>query len=326
MYLRVQSVLPALCLAALQAGAASAPPLYEPVGGANAPSPTPPPPLVVTTAEMQAEGFTIRVPSGEYRAPAEGAPNYRIPGPIVAFKGPDNVWRGHGYLETYARITSFKGEVAADRATLKYVFENEGRYDVTISIRGNVAAINEECTLGQRNFYVFDAFYGWEPSSAFVTDPTGDKHAFLYLPCHYDKLEASITPSTNTSPALGAVAVLNPDRATRDVAAFIVRSPDAWRNADRMAIGLWQHRQLPGDPASRHFLGPETKSDSTPNPRTVPLIGKSLYEGHVTVEFNLGSGRRLTAFTVYPKPAVKEDLPVPLRQAIEAAAMKPEQR
>jgi hypothetical protein len=323
MCLRIQSVFVAVFLAAAQARAAPAPPVYEPVGGANAPSPTAPPALVVNTAELQAEGFAIRVPSGEYNAPAEGAPNYRIPGPIVAFKGPDNLWRGHGYIETYARLKSFKGEVAADKATLKYVFENEGRYDVTITVRGSIAAITEECNLGQRNFYVFDAYYGWAPSSAFVTDPTGGKHAFLYMPCHYDKLEASMTPSTNTSPSLGAVAVLHPDKGNSDVAAFIVRAPDAWQNADRMAIGLWQHRQLPGDPASRHFLGPETKSDSTPNPRTAPLIGKSLYEGHVTIEFSLGSGRRSLAFTVYPKPAAKEDLPAPLRQAIQAAANMP---
>lgn len=293
---------------------ASAPPVYEPVGGANAPTSSPPPSLIVGTAELKADGFSVRVPTGEYTAPASGAPNYSVPGPIVAFKGSDGVWRGHGYLETYSRLKTFKGEVSADSAVLTYVFENDARYQVAMKVSGRAVNIDEDCALGPRNAYVFDAYYNWEPSSAFVTDPAGEKHAFLYLPCHYDKVEASITPSTNTTPGLGAVAVVHPDSSKRDVAAFFVRAPATWRDPDRMAVSLWQHRQLPGDPASRHFLGPETKSDSTPNPRTAALLGKSLYEGHVTVEHSLGAGKRSLGFTVYAKPAERDALPNPLRQ------------
>lgn len=316
---RTLAVFCTLIAAAGCALAVSAPPAYEPVGGANAPTSAAPPTLVVGTAEMQAEGFTLRVPSGDYHAPAGGAPNYRVPGPIVSFKGPDGSWRGHGYLETYARLVSFKGEVSAGQAVLKYVFENDARYDVTLKVDGRTVRMDEESTLGPRNFFVFDAYYGWEPSSAFVIDPAGRNHAFLYLPCHYDKNEAMVTPSTNTAPALGAIAILHPDTAKRDVAAFFARSPSEWRNADRMAFALWQHRQLPGDPASRHFLGPETKSDSTPNPRTAPLLGRSLYEGHVTVEFSLGTGRRATGFMVYQKPVERDSIPGALRQAVRDA-------
>jgi hypothetical protein len=84
-----------------------------------------------------------------------------------------------------------------------------------------------------------------------------------------------------------------------------------------MAMGLWQHRQLPGDPGSRQFLGPETKSDSTPNPRTASLLGTSLYEGHVTLEFSLGNGKRTMGFTVYPRPQNREEIPAPLKALVK---------
>ncbi len=310
-----------LALAVLSAqGAPEGPPLYEPVGGANAPAASPPPPLVIATVTLDAGTFSVKVPSGEYTAPAGGAPNYRIPGPIVAFKGPDSKWRGHGYLETYARLQSFKSEVANSRARLTYGFEDGAEYQVTVEAKDGLVTLDEECALGPRNLYVFDAYYGWQPSGGFVVDASGERHAFLYLPCHYDKVEATVTPSTNVSPPLAAAAVFNPDPMTRDIAAFFVRTPKAWANADRMSFSIWQRRQLPGDPASRHFLGPETKSDSTPNPRTAALLGPSLYEGHVAIEFSLGIGKRAMGFAVYPKPPSREEIPAPLKALVKQAS------
>jgi hypothetical protein len=269
---------------------------------------------------LDAGTFSVKVPVGEYVAPPEGAPNYRIPGPIVAFKGQDGLWRGHGYLETYARLKSFRGEVTPPRARLLYGFEGDAKYQVALEAKSGVVTLDEECSLGPRNVYVFDAYYGWLPSSAFVLDAIGERHAFLYLPCHYDKVEATVTPSTNILPSLSAVAVLHPDATNRDIAAFYVRSPSAWTNPDRMAMGLWQHRQLPGDPGSRQFLGPETKSDSTPNPRTASLLGTSLYEGHVTLEFSLGNGKRTMGFTVYPRPQNREEIPAPLKALVKGSS------
>jgi hypothetical protein len=314
--------LPRLMLASLAATlsvhllAADTPRLYEPVGGANAPTSSPPPELIVGTVVLDADGFSVKVPVGEYTAPPAGAPNYRVPGPIVAFKGTDGQWRGHGYLETYTRLKSFKGEVTPPRARLDYRFEDGGIYRVTLEAKSGVIVMEEDCSLGPRNLYVFDAYYGWQPSSAFVLDGTGERHAFLYLPCHYDRVEATVTPATNVSPSLSAAAILHPEPAIRDIAASFVRSATDWKNPDRMAAGLWQRRQLPGDPGSRHFLGPETKSDSTPNPRTAALLGTSLYEGHVTMEFNLGNGKRTMGFVVYPKPPVRDEIPAALKKII----------
>ena len=83
-----------------------------------------------------------------------------------------------------------------------------------------------------------------------------------------------------------------------------------------MGIQLWQRRQRPGDPASRHFLGPETKSDATPNPRTAGMLGTSLYEGHVTIELNLGRGSRKLGFAAVAKGTPKEQLPAPFMRCV----------
>jgi hypothetical protein len=284
---------------------------FAQVGGANSPAPSPPQKLILDTAEIKAAGFTVKVPTGEYTAPAGGAPNYSVPGPIIAFKGPDGVWRGHGYLETYPRLLSFKGQVTGEKAQLVYIFEDGKQYQVNLEARKGAILMEETANLGPRNLFVFDCYYGnWLPSSGFVLSGDLTKHAFLYLPCFYDKPEATLTN--------GGIAVVSADAGKKDVAGFWARDTGNWSGADTMSYRIWQHRQLPGDPASRHFLGPETKSDSTPNPRTAPLLGQSLYEGHVTIELSLGTGTRKLAFGVAGKGETKETLPEPFQKLAEA--------
>jgi hypothetical protein len=296
-------VLAASCSIAL-ADDPSPTPQLVPVGGANSPRPSPPPPLVLATTELSAGSFTVKVPTGSFAAPSGGAATYSVPGPIISFRGPDGVWRGHGYLETYPRLLSFEGKADATSASLVYTFEREKRYEVKLTAKDGVVILEEISDLGPRNVFVFDAYYDhWLPSSGFALSNDGKHHAFLYLPCYYDKPEVTINPST---PAAGAVAVLSEEPAKTDIAGFVALGMNQWKDGDTMGIQLWQRRQLPGDPSSRHFLGPETKSDSTPNPHTVPLMGQSLYEGHVTIELNLGTGTRRLAFIVTSKGPTRE--------------------
>lgn len=300
----------------LAAGPVTRPPgRYPPVGGANAPRPTGPPALVIKTDVLETAAFAVRVPVGTYIAPAGGAPNYTVPGPIVAFKGPDDVWRGHGYLETYPRLLKFEGRVAGGAASLVYTFEQDKYYKVRLESKGGALLLEEESDLGPRNLYVFDGYYGdWLPSAGFAVDTGAVHHAFLYLPCHYDQPEVTIRPAELGKGALPAgVAVLSPDAGKDDVAGFWCCDVESWTNADRMGITLWQRRQRPGEPGSRHFLGPETKSDSTPNPRTAGLIGQSLYEGHVTIEFALGTGTRRLGFAVTGKGHTRQAVPEALK-------------
>jgi hypothetical protein len=304
-----------------------------PVGGANSPQPSPPHQLVIECGELSAGDFAIKVPTGTYTAPVGGAPNYSVPGPIVAFKGADGVWRGHGYLETYPRLLKFTGTLDKTSATLDYRFEEDKSYQVKITVANGVILLDETSNLGPRNVYVLDCFYGgdaksngqaphWLPSAGFVTDLAGSKASFVYLPCYYDKPEVTLNPAAQSkqadAPKAGAVAVTSDDARKKDVAGFWCRDVQSWTNGDRMGIQLWQHRQLPGDPASRHFLGPETKSDSTPNPRTAPLLGKSLYEGHVTIELSLGQGTRKLGFAATDKGPRRETISEAFQKVVAA--------
>jgi hypothetical protein len=324
-------VLAGAALAAAPAPAKEPPPLDDPVvGGANSPKPSPPHELLIPTQELDGGPFRVRVPAGTYQAPKGGAPNYAVPGPIVAFRGPDGVWRGHGYLETYPRLVAFKGTVEGNRADLRYTFEGGQSYQVRLEAAGGALLLDETADLGPRNLYVFDCYYGpWLPKAGVALDLKAEDHAFLYLPCYYDKPEVTVNPAAGLAAGArpentpGGVAVLSADPATRDVAAFWCRQPDQWKAGDTMGFQLWQHRQLPGDPSSRHFLGPETKSDSTPNPRTASLLGPSLYEGHITIEFNLGTGTRRLGFAAVPKGDSRQTLADPLKTIVRATLAPP---
>ena len=286
-------------------------------GGANSPEPGPPQKLILDPAELAADGFRVKVPVGKYTAPAGGAPNYSVPGPIIAFKGPDGIWRGHGYLETYRRLTGFEGRVEAGRGSLRYTFEDDKQYLVTIEARHGAILLEEQCHLGPRNLWVFDCFYGdWLPTAGFALDRNGRNPNFLYLPCFYDKPDVTVRPADEKSP--GGIGVVSNDPAKKDIAAFWGTQFPRWQNADTLGLQLWQHRQLPGDPSSRHFLGPETKSDSTPNPRTAALLRRSLYEGHVTVELSLGTGTRWLAFGVAGKGATRTGMLDDLQKILDA--------
>ncbi|MFP4139493.1 MAG: hypothetical protein ACOCZU_08130 [Planctomycetota bacterium] len=315
-----------------------APPFERsPAGGSNSPEPSDPLPFVLKLAEIGGEGFRIRVPTGTYTAPEGGAPAYRVPGPIASFKGPDGQWRGRGYLETYPRLMKFSGKKvdvadAADgtrsSATLKYTFEGGKTYEVKLAVKADHVLLEETSDLGPRNMYVFDAFPNWQPTSGFAVGLAGQTHAFRYLPCFYDKPEATVNPTAEqarrvgtdakeTDPVPGGVAVVSADAESKDVAGFWCRDVGSWRQGEAMGFQLWQRRQLPGEPASRHFLGPETKSDSTPNPRTAGMLGKSLYEGHVTIELNLGVGSRKLGFTATRK-GEGDKLPDPFKKLVAA--------
>jgi hypothetical protein len=341
-----------LAAASAAAGPKAPPPLAPPVGGANSPPPSPPPKLAIETGVLDAGTFAVKVPTGSYAAPKGGVPACAVPGPIVAFKGADGAWRGHGYLETGPRLLKFVGTLDKASAELSYTFQGGKSYRVKLRVGKGAVLLVESSTLGPRNLYVFDCYYGgWLPAAGFATNLTATRHAFLYLPCYYDKAEVTINPAAPQAKAAagaaakrvergpgevvvmsskptarapgpddrpGAVAVLSADAARKDLAGFFCREIGSWQNADRMGIQLWQRRQLPGDPASRHFLGPETKSDSTPNPRTAGMLGKSLYEGHVTIELGLGVGTRRIGFAAAAKPAKKADIPEAFKKLVRA--------
>ncbi len=254
------------------------------------------------------------VPDGSHSFGQNGAALYSVPGPVAAFRGSDGIWRGRGYLETRLRLLNFTATTDDSGIRLLYKFENDKRYEAVLRVAHGVLLIDEVAGLGPRDLFVFDAFYNWQPTSGFATSLNGDNVNYLYLPAYYDKPEFTFAPSGSISNNIpGGAAFYHPEKDHSDVAGFFVRNLPEWQNADGMGFQLWQRRQLPGRPESRHFQAPETKSDSTPNPRTAPILGQSLYEGHLTLEFRLFDGSRHMAFMVTEKPDDQDDLSVNFR-------------
>lgn len=296
-----------------------------PPGGANAPAPTAAPAMAIPCSERVVGSWKVRLPwAPAWKAPEGGVPEYRVPGPLAGVQGPDGHWRGHGYLETQARLIGFacRSEDMAGgdwRVVLDYAFEEGASYQAILSSQGSRLRLEETSALGNRDVYVFDCFYDWQPTAGLVLGANGN-HAGLYLPCHYDRPEAAIEQfglAGREAQPMG-LAVFNPQ--ARDVLALWGIQGEAWQQADRMGIRLWQRRQIGNDYASRHVLGPETKSDGTPNPHTAKMIGTSRYEGHVTLELALGRGKRLSAWTMLTRPADLQTLPTLWKEAVHAPA------
>ena len=300
---------------------------HLPPGGANAPEPTAAPAYIIELASLPLGDGQVQVPTGSYTAPASGSPAYGVPGPIAAFQiAGDSDWRGYGYIESVLSLQSFKGSHektdAGWKATLTYSYENDASYVVHLECTGKALLLEETSSLGPLSTFVFDAYYNWQPTSGFTTDLTATKQNFLYLPCHYDKPEVTVQQpllikEETKATAAASIGVAGP-RKQPIVAGFWTRDLSSWKNGDRMNLQLWQRRQVGGDPASRHVLGPETKSDGTPNPHTAKMIGNSLYEGHVTMELALGKGSRKLGFTFYPAPGAAIDLPKTFKELANA--------
>ncbi len=260
-------------------------------GGVNRPELRPPPEPGLPLRELELGGVTIRLPFGSVDASDAPIHGYAIPGPIAAFRGVDGLWRGHGYLETIPALVGFTGRMVDDGVELDYRFEQGLRYRVDIRPGPDgCLLLAEQSDLGPRNRWVFDATYGWDAGCACVCSAGGKTAAFLTLPCHYDRPEIHLRQSAVLAAAAdqgpeaavppAGVAVFAHDPAARDIAGFWTREPAQWQHGERMGFTLYQHRQRPGDLASRHFLGPETKSDGVPNPRAVQMMGTAAFEGH----------------------------------------------
>lgn len=297
-----------------------------PPGGANAAPASEPWPLVGARVELPLGNGQVRIPSGDWEAPAGGAEPSSIPGPVVAIAGSDGVWRGQGYLETWTSCTGYqathqRGEADDWRAAITYHFADDRRYRVALQATGGRLLIEEESGLGVRDLFVFDCYYHWQPTAAAALGADPARQNYLYLPCHYDRAEATISigrllASEPDPKAVAGLAVLSPRADATSVLLLQVDQPASWNNGDRMGVQLWQRRQRANDPASRHFLGPETKSDGTPNPHTAAMIGRSSWEGHVTIEARLGTGSRRLVLALAERPDRLDQLPAVIEEAL----------
>ncbi len=286
---------------------------------ANAPVPAPRPTLATAAIELVGQGFAIRVPGADWQAkPGQG--EVLLPAPIIAVRStPQAPWLGCGYLDTASAATALKVEGRSDSVTLDYAFADGGHYRAVVTVRGALVLIDEIAQLGPRDAWVFDAFYDWQPGAGIALARGAATANFLTLPCHYDRVEAAILAHQPGPQIPTGLAVLSAAEDRREILAVWAREAATWRNPGQLGIELWQRRQRGNDVRSRHVLGPDVKSDGTPNPRTAGLIGTSLYEGHVTLEFLLGVGERHLALAVVNRPDQRDGIIPALAKAMEAA-------
>ncbi len=298
---------------------AAMPALLPAATEANAPAPASRPVLAVAAIELAGQGFAIRVPGNDWQAgPNQG--KVLLPAPIMAVRSTaSEPWLGCGYLETASAATSLKVEKHSDSVALDYGFADAKRYRVTVTVRGAVVLIDEVADLGPRDAWVFDAFYDWQPTAGIALSRGAATANFLTLPCHYDRAEATILAHQPGPQIPAGLAVLGAAEDRREILAVWAREAASWKNPGQLGVELWQRRQRGNDVRSRHVLGPDVKSDGTPNPRTAALIGTSLYEGHVTLEFLLGTGERHLALAVLQRPTERSGIVPALAKVMEAA-------
>ena len=283
---------------------------------ANAPKPASAPTLATEAAELIGKGFSIRVPAADWQA-KDG--DVLLPAPIMAVRVANGPWLGCGYLETAAQALSLKVERSPESAKLDYQFAGGGRWQVTVKIVGSIVTIDEVANMGPRDAWVFDTFYNWNAEAGIALAPKGAFANFLYVPCHFDRVEATILAHTPGPQTPAGLAVLADSTQRREMIALWAREVPQWKNPEQLPVQLWQRRQRGNDVRSRHFVGPDTKSDGTPNPRTAALLGTSLYEGHVTLECLLGQGERRLALAILPQPDDRAAIVPAIARLMESA-------
>ncbi len=95
---------------------------------------------------LAADRMAIRVPEGQiqFSPPRSGRD---VPGPILAFRGPDAEWRGAGWVEARKRVVAIDGSPEDDEFVVTYAFEDGGRADVRFRVpaSGDHVLVTEEC-------------------------------------------------------------------------------------------------------------------------------------------------------------------------------------
>ncbi len=270
------------------------------------------PAFAMTLLDIPCGAGAIRVPDGSKTFPG-GAAEFSIPGPIAQFKGPDGIWRGWGYLDTYPHVISVTASTkdVGDNhiVSIDYSFEGDAKYAVRMIVETKTGRvlIDEESTVGMRSWYVIDFTPDFAANTLGLTRRDGVS-VYRHLPCMLDRLQMRLGNEPDPQVPAAGFSIFNSDDAATDLFSIWSRKSDQWKNAAAMGFAVWEHRQLPGDPESRVSLGENFKADGTPNPRVADFTGKSVYKGHVCVEADLGAGSRHWGFLIGAKPAEKSHL------------------
>jgi len=237
-----------------------------------------------------------------------------VPAPIMAVRGPDGVWRGRGYLDTWWRVLGYETAVTAGpvfaevRTTYRFESDSEVRRDKTYTIRVRLvdqmdyAHVEEQMSLGPRCTFVFDCSANFAPDRLGLTT-AGANVVPRQLNYFDDVLQARMnvfTQYTQLFDFRDALGVYQEESA-KDFIGLFFCNPGEWTRAKVNTIEFWERRQLGDDVLTRGRLTTFGKTDALPNPNTEGLHGRSVYSGHFTWEFPLNDGRREWCLTVTDK-------------------------
>lgn len=262
------------------------------------------------TMEISNSRMAVRVAAGarKYEPPILSVD---APAAIQSVKGPDGLWRGRGYLDTYWRVKSYEAKVLAAgpvfvEVQVTYKFEQDKTYVATLRLISQMdwMLVSEEMNLGPRCKFVFDCSSNFAPDRLGMMSPG----AMLSRDLNYfdDVLQARMviwTQGAQLYDFRDALGVYQQDGNARDFLGAFVYRPGEWTRAKVNFAEFWERRQIGDDFLTREELTREGKTDAMPSPLTAGLHGKSVYGGHFTWEFSLYDGRRQWGLTAIDKAA-----------------------
>ncbi|MFP4026934.1 MAG: hypothetical protein ACLFWL_04010 [Candidatus Brocadiia bacterium] len=170
-------------------------------------------PAVSSTAEGNAlvlanQKLAVKVPKPQEISFNKPVAARSLPGPLLAFRGPDGAWRGSGDVKHERKVEHFKVKKTADgpvftQLDYRITYVDGGFYHARIRVTDRIpfAHVTEEYELGvdeNSHYWQLDLTHEWDPDSAENMRVAGQGHS----PVKYPALakEANATPS---GPSIG---------------------------------------------------------------------------------------------------------------------------
>jgi hypothetical protein len=277
--------------------------VYYSSGPTAAPQPLPTDLKITTMGDtllaVENEKMGVQVAAGEKTFPTPIL-SVQVPAPIAAVRGPDGLWRGKGYLDTYWRVTGYKSEVLeagplfADVRTT-YRFEGDRTYQVDIRLvsKADWACVSENMNLGPRNKFIFDCSVNFQPDKLGLLTARSDVLArdLNYVDDIRQARFALFTQFNQLYDFRDGLGVYESGPSRDFLGAFLYR-PGQWTRAKVNFAEFWEHRQAGDDYLTRDRLTDFGKADAFVSPETDGMQGHSVHQGHFTWEFQLYDGRR----------------------------------
>ncbi len=157
--------------------------------------------------EISTTDFAVRVPAASI-SPEFPKPALDVPAPVLAIRGVEGKWRGHGVLESGTRVTHLDVQTSAGpvfaQSRMIYTFEGGRQYAVTARVYAHrpFVWLDESYNAGYRAAFIFDFSADWEPATVLAI--LGRPPKFTEMPVQIPKAAWDGAPKMNfENPASG---------------------------------------------------------------------------------------------------------------------------